>query len=206
MWSNAGCTPGYTPTHPARPSGRPPKVPGRKREPSTSPARCWTSPIFLGCWIAFIHVGSQNGPTESLRYSWETSCGYPEAKLKHIWRCSVFAPNHLNYAREVNVFVTSKDWTSMDWWETSKKPWWFHRSFDPSRTGKFIFCEVNLHWFHEIKNWKLQKKTRSNHLLILKFHFSLFHKLFWVEIHPRADSIQLKATSCLPRLGRGAQQ
>lgn len=63
------------------------------------------------------------------------------------------------------------DWTSMDWWETSKKPWWFHRSFYPSQMGKFIFCEVNLHWFHKINNWKLPKKTRSNHLLILKFHF-----------------------------------
>lgn len=45
-----GCAPPDTPKnkHPARPSGRPPKVPGRKREPSTSPARCWTSPIFFG--------------------------------------------------------------------------------------------------------------------------------------------------------------
>lgn len=56
------------------------------------------------------HSNDASGPTESLRYAWETSCGYPEAKFEQIsGGVFMFAPNHLNYAREVNVFVTSKD-------------------------------------------------------------------------------------------------
>ena len=115
--------------------------------------------------------------------------------------------------------LQSIDWTSMDWWETSKKPcffyppvWWFHRSFYPSQTGKFMKIHLlrgKSSLISQNQQLKTAKKTRSNELIIYWFSnsmFFLFHKLFWVEIHPGADSIQLKATSCLPRLGRGAQQ
>ena len=48
------------------------------------------------------HSNDANGPIESLRYAWETSCGYPEAK--HIWRCFYVRPKSPELCKRSECF------------------------------------------------------------------------------------------------------